>query len=303
MSAAPSVNVDVSVADASHAAHAAAPGERCVSCGAPLGTPYCPRCGEQRASDRHYSLLHFGEEVLEAFVHADGRLARTLRTLVTRPGELTVAYMAGRRRLYLAPLQLFLIVNVVFLLAGESRWGIHTFDTPLTVQMNAQVYSALVRPLVFARLAARHTTLAAYAIPFDHAATGAAHSLLILLVPLVAVATALVTLPRTSFAVRHVVFALHALSALMLLLLAGWATSILLALIALGAGTHLEISDAQFSGFLALFLGAYLARALMVVYREGRVAAVVRAVILTFSLIPIITAYRFVLFYVTFYTT
>lgn len=300
MSAAPFV---VNVADPSHAEHGASSPECCASCAAPIGTPYCPRCGEQRASDRHYSLLHFGEEVLEAFTHADGRLARTLRTLVTRPGELTLAYMAGRRRLYLAPLQLFLILNVVFLLAGESRWGIHTFDTPLSVQLGGQPYSSAVRPLVLARVAARHTILAAYAERFDHTATAAAHSLLIVLVPLVAIAAAIVTLPRISFAVRHVVFALHALAAMMLLLLAGWTTSMLLALIALGAGVHLQISDAAFSGFLAIILGAYLARALMVVYDEGRVSATIRAVLLTLSLLPIITLYRFILFYVTFYTT
>lgn len=286
-----------------HALHAATEDERCVHCGAPIATPFCATCGEQRASDRHYTLVHFGEEVVEAFTHADGRLVRTLRTLVTRPGELTLAYMAGRRRMYLAPLQLFLILNVVFLLAGESRWGIHTFDTPLSVQMGGQPYSGVVRPLVVARIAARHTTLAAYTERFDHTATAAAHSLLIVLVPLVAIAAAIVTLPRIAFAVRHVVFALHALAAMMLLLLVGWTTSMLLALLALGAGVHLSISDAAFSGFLAIVLGAYLARALMVVYAEGRISATVRAILLTLSLLPIITLYRFILFYVTLYTT
>lgn len=293
----------MNLADPSHAERGGPSPECCASCGAPISTPYCPRCGEQRASERHYSLLHFGEEVLEAFTHADGRLARTIGTLVMRPGELTLAYMAGRRRLYLAPLQLFLILNVVFLLAGESRWGMHTFDTPLAIQMHGQPYSRAVSPLVLARVAARHTTLAAYANGFDHTATAAAHSLLILLVPLVAIVAAIVTIPRVSFAVRHVVFALHALAAMILLLLAGWVTSIVLALVALGAGVHLRISDAAFSGFLAIILGAYLARALMVVYVEGRVSATVRAALLTLSLLPIITLYRFILFYVTFYTT
>jgi hypothetical protein len=274
-----------------------------VGCGAPIGTPYCPSCGEQRASDRHYSLLHFGEEVLEAFTHADGRLARTLRTLVTRPGELTVAYMAGQRRRYLAPLQLFLIVNLVVLLVSETRYGIRTFNTPLDVQMNGEPYSGAVRGLVLARVAARHTTLAAYTVGFDHTAATVAHSLLIVLVPLVAIAAALITLPRVSFAVRHVVFALHTLAAMMVILLAGWASMITVALAARAAGVHLSMSDATFSALLGVAFGAYLARALMVAYDEGRVASIARALVLTLSLFPIITLYRFVLFYATFYTT
>lgn len=285
--------------DATHAP----PAERCVSCGAPIGTPYCAECGEQRASDRHYTLLHFGEEVLETFTHADGRLVRTLRTLVARPGELTVAYMAGQRRRYLAPLQLFLIVNLVVLLISESRFGIRTFNTPLDIHMHAEPYSALVSPLVLARVAARHTTLAAYAVGFDRTAAAVAHSLLILLVPLVAMATALVTLPRLSFAVRHVVFALHVLAAMMVILLLGWASIMAVALAALGAGAHFSMGDAAFSILLALAFGAYLARALQVAYDEGRVASVARAIVLVMALFPIITLYRFVLFYVTFYTT
>jgi hypothetical protein len=65
--------------------------ERCVSCGLPAGTAFCPRCGERRAADRRYSILHFAHEGAQAFTNADGSLLRTLRILLRRPGELAAA--------------------------------------------------------------------------------------------------------------------------------------------------------------------------------------------------------------------
>src|SRR5437868_637365 len=80
--------------------------ERCVTCGASTaGTPYCATCGERRAADRPRSLAALGEELWDAFSPVDGRIARTLWSLVRRPGELTVAYMRGVRLPYVPPLR------------------------------------------------------------------------------------------------------------------------------------------------------------------------------------------------------
>lgn len=279
------------------------PSEPCVSCGTPMATPFCPECGEQRARDRHYTLAHFAEETIESFVHADGRLLASLRALVLAPGSLTRAYLAGRRRPYLAPLQLFLVLNVVFFLLGATRFAIRVFDTPLQTHLQQEPYSERARAMVDARLAERHVSLATYEEVFDHAATAEAKSLVILIVPAFALFTAVVVLPHRRPAVAHLVFALHAIGMLLLILLALWLALLGSALIARAVDGHATYSDKVFSSIVAILFGTWLARALRVAYGGSPIAAVARAIVLTVSIMPILTEYRHLLFYVTFYTT
>src|SRR4051812_41881849 len=87
--------------------------ELCVTCEQPIDTPYCPHCGEKRASDRTYSMWEFiKDHVVEAVANFDGRVLRTLKTLITKPGKLTREFMRGVRLPYLQPLQCFLLFNL-----------------------------------------------------------------------------------------------------------------------------------------------------------------------------------------------
>lgn len=49
-------------------------------------------------------------ELWDTFGSIDGKVVRTIRTLVTRPGALTVEYVRGRRVAYLSPLKTYLTV-------------------------------------------------------------------------------------------------------------------------------------------------------------------------------------------------
>ncbi len=46
--------------------------------------------------------------------HVDGKLPRTLKLLLTRPGYVSAEYVTGRRAPYIAPLRLYLLVFLVF---------------------------------------------------------------------------------------------------------------------------------------------------------------------------------------------
>ncbi len=89
----------------------------CLNCGTNIQLTYCPECG-QAEIDSDPTLREFLHELAEEFLHWDGKLLRTFRLLVTRPGELTCEYLAGKRVRYISPLRLYLTCSVLFFFVG-----------------------------------------------------------------------------------------------------------------------------------------------------------------------------------------
>jgi hypothetical protein len=50
----------------------------------------------------------------------DGRFARTLRLLLSRPGALTIAVLEGRRVRYISPVRLYLLASLLYFLCAVS---------------------------------------------------------------------------------------------------------------------------------------------------------------------------------------
>lgn len=89
----------------------------CLNCQTPLAGPYCAECG-QRDIDLERPLSTLLAEFLRETLQVDGRAARSLRVLLSRPGVLTQDYLAGRRQQYSSPLRLYLVISVLFFLVA-----------------------------------------------------------------------------------------------------------------------------------------------------------------------------------------
>ncbi len=97
---------------------------RCLNCDEPLAGPFCSACGQRDVPPRPTLRELLGEAFAE-FSGWDGKLANTLRLLVTRPGQLTVDFLQGRRARYITPLRLYLSVSLVyFVLAAAAPEGV-----------------------------------------------------------------------------------------------------------------------------------------------------------------------------------
>ncbi len=140
----------------------------CPTCNATVSTPYCPLCGEHPLREHELTLRGIFNQLVQAFINIDGRLIRTFRCLVGRPGFLTVASLQGQRKPYVGPVPLFLIANALFF-ATESLTGGTVFTTPIDSHLHTQPWSRVAELLVSHRLAAMQTTLDVYAPIFDHA--------------------------------------------------------------------------------------------------------------------------------------
>lgn len=273
----------------------------CPGCGAKVGTPFCPSCGESRPRPRDLTLRGLLRQLVEAFSSLDGRILRSFRLLVTRPGALTVAYTVGRRKALAGPIQLFLIANVLFF-AVQSFTHENVFSSPLEDHLHHQDWREMAERLVERRLAVSGMTLDRYEPIFDRAVVTNAKSLIVLMVVPFALLLPLVFFRDRRPFVTHVVFAFH-LYALLLLL---FCVTLGIAAIDVGlggAGLESPRTDNVLSVVNLAGAAAYLYLAMGTVYGSRGAPRILKALGLAFAVGAIALGYRFVLLLITLYGT
>jgi hypothetical protein len=281
------------------------PGDRnteiwtCPTCRASVGTPYCPTCGERAVRPRDLALRGILHQAFNAASNIDGRLLRSLRAVLSRPGALTVAYVEGPRKPYIGPFQLFLLANVAFV-AAQSLTGMNVFSSPLDSHLNHQDWSALAQRLTAMRLHSGHLSLEAFASDFNRTVAILAKSLVIVMaIPFALLLPVLFLRNRKPFGV-HVVFAVHVYTFLLLLFCA----ALLVAAVDLrcgGAGLESARMDTVISALNLAACVAYLYAAIGRVYGTTGAARIVTSLILGIAVAGIALAYRFGLFLLALY--
>lgn len=282
--------------------------ERCVTCGEVIDSPFCGHCGEMRASDRSHSIWDFVKEhVVTAVGDFDGRVIRSFRALVIKPGELTFQFMRGSRLPYLAPLQLFLLCNLAFFLwSGATKTRI--LDTPLSVHVRGMVYSGTARAMVLDELRRTKEEEKVYSARFNTVGSTQAKSLVVVMVPAFALFVGLVTLGlrrRRPF-VQHLVFSFHLYSWFLLFLIVSayvLYVPVTFVLARLGVEAGVYGYDAEYSIALLAVFSIYTAAAYRRAYDLPRVLSGLAGVTSVLAAGIIVQAYRALLFFVTFYST
>ncbi len=294
----------------------------CVTCGERLQGPYCHACGEKRLGEDDRTVRHFVGDVLGSAFSLDGTFWRTFRLLVFRPGALTAEHIAGRRRPYLTPLRLFLLCNLVYFVA-QPYTGFSGYNTSLRSQMERQGYSrgAGITGHVAGRIGLDEATptevvvqtesFRRYEQRFNARSSALARTLVILLIPLAALLLKAL-LPRRLLA-DHLVFATHLMAWQLLVIMSAWLlfyTAVFGSLLytSLPRGLASYISETHTFWFVMIYLYLALRRA----YGLTRGASAWRSVALAISPLPFVGIagllivvtlfYRYVLFWITFWT-
>lgn len=274
-----------------------APDWTCPACELGVATAYCPRCGERALQPRQLELRGLAGALVHELTSIDGRLLRSLGCLLRRPGALTLAYVRGDRKRYIAPLQLFLLSNVLFFLV-QSWTGINVFSTPLASQLHQQDWSELARRLVAQHLEATHARLEDFAPVFDGAVVLYAKSLIILMVPPFTLVLALLFARSRRPWITHAVFALHLCTFLLLLFCATLLVASLAQYLG-GGGLDSRAVDTVLSVINLAVCGAHVYFAAGAVFDARGFARVLQVAGLAVTAGAVVLGYRFLIFLIT----
>jgi hypothetical protein len=121
--------------------------ETCPNCGQGgiASSAFCPACGQENKSlDLPFG--HLLQEAVEHTLHIDGKLFRTMGSLLVRPGFLTSEFIAGRRERYVPPIRLYVFTSVLFffLLAVLPRGAAEGAREPFSVSLYGMDSKSLV---------------------------------------------------------------------------------------------------------------------------------------------------------------
>ncbi len=200
--------------------------ELCLNCGEPLLGAFCSACGQRAVPPRPTFRELLGEAFAE-FSGWDGKLAATLRLLITRPGRLTIDFLEGRRARYITPLRLYLSVSLVyFLLSAAAPAGVAAgslaratkgksqpiavnLDSRLTDQLSPENREAILESIATAPAPLRPALrrLADDPVGFQNDFTGLMPKLMFALLPVFALIIGLFYRGRGF--VEHLYFTIH----------------------------------------------------------------------------------------------
>jgi hypothetical protein len=279
--------------------------DSCPSCGAVLSGRYCAECGERATGRPDLRVRAFLEDALYELANADSRIWRSVRSLFLQPGYLSEEYLAGRRRPRLGPVQLFLICNVTFFVLLQFL-PLHVFTTRLSDHLFAHPYGRWIlgmdaRPgVTFRTLAEDQEAFRVYANTFNAVTAGPAKSLIILMIPGVALILHVLHATRRRYFVEHLVFATHLFAVVVMAIVGALITAVAIGQILLLFDTRFPgTDDSLFMLVLFVLIVPWLLPGLRRFYRQSWGMAALKVPLFIIGLQFVLIAYRLMLFLLT----
>lgn len=265
----------------------------CKTCGSDHPEVYCPNCGEKSFNPKQLSFRHYTEELFEGISHFDNKFLRTVKMLITRPGQLSLEYTQGRRMPYMRPIQFFLVVNLIFfVLTISNMYSLNLYNyttyTPFTKFNTEHIVNAVLIKHKLSR--------PVYEQIFNEKIKGLSKELIFLFIPLYGSLFALLFYRKKQFFVEHLVFATHFYAFILLLTLAGfYLLSVPYALI-YGVGYSANYDDI-YSMLMEIIIAVYAGFAIRRFYKTRIIWTILAALIIGITFFPFIQVYRMLLFF------
>ena len=305
--------------------------EACTNCGATLVGSFCHACGQKRFVESDRRLGHLARLFAGSLTDLDGRIWRTIRALLFQPGLLAREYFEGRRAHWLSPVSVFLAVSVVYFVApirggdltllfdqqvsGEIRQRATRADespTQRDLESTGQAHTPFTTAWIERRVRERDAAARAasngasgygygdYRAAYDAKANDVSKALVVLHVPLAALALMVLFARQRRYFAEHFVFTLYYFAFWMIALQFVSQLHNLLQLLPEPS----QPPQAVYDWFMRVVLPGYAMLALRRAYSVGCIAAIGAAVAWIAVIVAVnLYVYHTVQFLVTFALT
>jgi uncharacterized protein DUF3667 len=262
----------------------------CQTCGDPRQDRFCPNCGEKKFHAGSLTIGHITEETFEAFSHFDGRFFRSMRTLLTKPGLLSIKFCNGITVPYMRPFGFFLVVNLIFFLVPLQN----PFSLPFYNYVHFEPFKTFGKTIPAARhkLIESKMTEKELATAFNEKIKASSKIFISLFIPFFALIFGLLFLGTKKQVGEHFVFATHVLTFLISLFLIQSILTFLLPFI-----FSMDKADALLALIDGIVFCIYLSFATKRFYVTQWWRAILSSIIVVFLLASAMHTYRIFLYY------
>lgn len=91
----------------------------CLNCGFVVEKHYCSSCGQPNL-ELNESFWQFISHSIAHYFHFDNKFFQTLVPLISKPGKVTLDYLAGKRARYINPVSMYIFVSILYFLVVYS---------------------------------------------------------------------------------------------------------------------------------------------------------------------------------------
>ena len=266
----------------------------CRSCGNTHQQNFCPNCGEKKFNAGQLSVKHFIEETFEGFIHFDSKFFYTIKTLITKPGQLSVDYVEGRRVKSMRPVQFFLVVNLLFffLISGSNLYSLS-----LTNYITYRPFTNYnTKQIVKNKLKATGSSYNEYRRFFDEKIISESKEFIFIFIPLYGLIFYLLFFWKQKYFTGHLSFAAHFIAFVLLWDLASFYLINVPAYL-LSKNNYSQGFDNFSSMLTCVVVGTYLAIAMRKFYKVNYVISLLVAIGVGYTFFDFIQYYRMLLFF------
>ena len=269
----------------------------CKSCGTTLHGEYCHECGEKVLTHKDRSILVWIENFVSGLWLLDGKVIRSFRYLLFKPGTYASDIYQGIRKRYLTPMQLFLIANLIYFLLPSFV----TFKTTLDSQRNNLPYSRFVRDYIDVIISKSGEVYEVFDLTFNTQAVSLSKILIILMAPMFGAVVWVLYLRRKEFYLTDFFNLGLQFMAFFILAFEVLFFGLFWLLIWIFQPTF-QITDQHLGVIAMVMTGLYLFFQLKGVFTEKGIWRILKVPVLIFSLIFLVAVYRFILLFATLWT-
>lgn len=177
--------------------------EFCPSCNSRFQGPFCYNCGEKRTCKKDYTISKYVTHAVDMFTHFDGKFFTSIKYLLFYPGKLTEENLAGRKVTLMKPVQLYIVINLVYFFLLKQA---DVFLTYLKYQINNDQKMA---QLAQSRATKLGISVAEYIERFDSALPTTSKTFIFIVIPFIALGVWLFYFRKSRMVVPHLIFSTH----------------------------------------------------------------------------------------------